>query len=427
MDKIRIKGGTKLQGTVKVSGAKNAALPLMTASLLTAEPLTLSNLPHLADITTMAALLMQHGVELSMDGCAPNGGVTGRVISLCAANIPNKVAPYDIVRKMRASVWVIGPLLARFGEARVSLPGGCAIGTRPIDMHLQAFKEMGATIQLEEGYVHASVEGRLKGAEIIFDKVSVGATANAMMAATLADGTTTIRNAAREPEVRDLAVCLIAMGAKIEGMGTDTLVIHGVESLHGAEHSIINDRIEAGTFAVAAAITQGNVLIEGAPVADMGAVLDKLSHTGVTITHEETGLRVNGTAGRAKSVDVITQPYPGFPTDMQAQFMALMAHTDGVSTITETIFENRFMHVSELLRMGADISTKSNTAVIKGSEHLAGAEVMATDLRASVSLIIAGLAASGHTIVNRVYHLDRGYERIEEKLAACGALIERIR
>lgn len=426
MDKIRVKGGGKLQGTVQISGAKNAALPLMAASLLTAEPLVFSNVPHLADIATMANLLAQHGVTLHIDGCASDGGSYGRVIELCAADIPNRTAPYDIVRKMRASVWVLGPLLARFGEAKVSLPGGCAIGTRPIDMHLYAMERLGATIKLEEGYLHAFAKGRLKGAEITFDKVSVGATINALMAATLAEGTTTVHNAAKEPEVTDLAHCLQKMGANIEGVGSDTLVIHGVEKLHGAQHSIIPDRIEAGTFAVAAAITGGDLKLKGVNIQHIDAVLEKLEKTGVEVSPIPGGVRVRRINGSIAPVDIITQPFPGFPTDMQAQLMALMTVADGASVITETIFENRFMHISELMRMGANINVQGNAAMIRGVPKLKGAQVMATDLRASVSLILAALVAEGETTISRVYHLDRGYERIEEKLAACGALIERV-
>lgn len=426
MDSIRVHGGVPLRGSIQISGAKNAALPLMTASLLTEDPLVLSNIPHLADIATMANLLNQHGVTLKVDGCEPEGGSFGRVLELCAADIPNKTAPYDIVRKMRASVWVLGPLLARFGEAIVSLPGGCAIGTRPIDMHLYAMEKLGATITLTEGYVHTKTNGRLKGAEITFDKVSVGATINTLMAATLAEGTTIIHNAAREPEVTDLAHCLQRMGAQIEGVGTDTLIIHGVERLHGAKHSIIADRIEAGTFAVAAVITGGDLQLLGIPHEHIEVILEKLQKTGAEITVTEQGVRVRKGEDAIKPVDIITQPFPGFPTDMQAQLMALMTIANGASVITETIFENRFMHISELMRMGANITVQGNSATIRGVPKLKGAQVMATDLRASVSLILAALVAEGETTISRVYHLDRGYERIEEKLAACGALIERV-
>lgn len=427
MDVIRVKGGVPLRGKVMISGAKNAALPLMTASLLTEEPLTLSNLPHLADISMMANLLGQHGVSVSIDGSAEQGGEHGRVITLCASDITSKTAPYDIVRKMRASVWVLGPLLARFGEAVVSLPGGCAIGTRPIDMHLYALERLGATISLEDGYIHASVKGRLRGGDIIFDKVSVGATVNALMAAALADGQTVIKNAAEEPEVCDLAECLNKMGANITGMGTDTLIIKGVEALHGTTHSIIPDRIEAGTFATAAVITKGDLELVGIKKQLLTTFFEKLQDTGASIIETQDGLRVKCDLASICSVDISTQPFPGFPTDMQAQFMALMTVAEDASLISETIFENRFMHVSELMRMGANISVKGRTALVRGVAALKGAQVMATDLRASVSLVLAGLVAEGETIIHRVYHIDRGYERIEEKLAACGAQIERVR
>jgi UDP-N-acetylglucosamine 1-carboxyvinyltransferase len=348
------------------------------------------------------------------------------MLSLQGDGINNLEAPYDIVRKMRASVLVLGPLLARFGEAKVSLPGGCAIGSRPIDLHLRALEQMGATIVLEEGYVHATVNGRLKGAEISFEKVSVGATENILMAATLAEGVTTLKNAAKEPEINDLAECLVKMGAKIEGIGSATLVIHGQKSLHGTEHRVISDRIEAGTYMVAAAITGGEVEVKDVRPEHMEATIEKLIQSGARVDKTQEGLLVRGIK-RPKSVDFTTHPYPSFPTDMQAQFMALMCVADGASVITETIFENRFMHVSELRRMGADITVDGHTAVVRGVPLLKGAEVMATDLRASVSLILAALVAEGQTIINRVYHLDRGYERIEEKLSACGASIERLK
>lgn len=427
MDTIRVIGGRPLKGTIKIGGAKNAALPLMAASLLTEGVLELSNLPHLMDITTMANLLVQHGVDFKIDGTSDSEGPIGRVVSLQASNITNLKAPYDIVRKMRASVLVLGPLLSRFGEANVSLPGGCAIGTRPINMHIKALEQMGADIVLEEGYVHAKVKGRLKGAEIQFDKVSVGATENVLMAATLAEGTTIISNAALEPEVVDLAHCLKAMGANIEGEGTDKITIRGVDALHGASYAVIADRIEAGSYMVAAAITDGELLLEGIDLDIMGATVQKLREAGVSIEEESRGIRVKRAGKTIKSVDATTQPYPGFATDMQAQLMALMVVADGTSMLHETIFENRFMHVPELARMGADITVEGHTAIIKGVKSLKGAKIMATDLRASVSLVIAALAAEGETFINRVYHIDRGYERIEEKLAACGALIERIK
>ncbi|MFO1242844.1 MAG: UDP-N-acetylglucosamine 1-carboxyvinyltransferase [Rickettsiales bacterium] len=429
MDKIRIRGGKTLKGRIRISGAKNAALPLMCASLLTKDALTLTNLPYLADIVTMARLLIQHGVTLSMtDGSkdfALDGKPRGRIVSLQADNIHNLTAPYEMVRTMRASVLVLGPLLARFGEAKVSLPGGCAIGTRPIDLHLKALEQMGAKIELTEGYVKASVEGRLKGEEIQFEKVSVGATENLLMAASLAEGKTVLRNAAREPEVVDLANCLIAMGAKIEGAGTDVVTITGVEALHGATHKVVADRIETGTYIACAAITNGEVDLVGADASLLPGVIEKFSEAGVLIEPYENGIRIHG-AKELYGVDAMTQPYPGFPTDMQAQFMALMTVARGASMVTETIFENRFMHVPELVRMGGNVNVHGASALIRGNPRLKGAEVMATDLRASVSLVIAALAAEGDTVIHRVYHLDRGYEAVEEKLAACGADIERI-
>jgi len=426
MDRIRIKGGRPLIGTIPISGAKNAALPLMAASLLTGETLTLSNLPHLVDITTMVQLLAELGVEISMNGTAGNGGHTGRALSLKAGEPENRTAPYDLVRRMRASVLVLGPLLARWGEARVSLPGGCAIGTRPVDLHLNAFKAMGAEIELEEGYITARAVDGLKGAHVLFPFVSVGATENALMAACLADGTTVIGNAAREPEIGDLAHCLVAMGAEIDGIGTGTLTVHGKPSLHGADYRVVADRIETGTYAVAAAITGGDVTLTGTDYELISSVADVLAKTGTTVERVADGIRVKRANGRLHGVDVMTEPFPGFPTDMQAQIMSLMAVSEGAAMITETIFENRFMHVPELCRMGADINVHGASAIVRGVKRLSGAQLMATDLRASVSLVLAGLAAKGETIVNRVYHLDRGYERIEEKLAACGAAIERL-
>lgn len=422
MDKIRIIGGVPLHGVIQISGAKNAALPLMTASLLTAETLTLSNVPYLADIVTMANLLAQHGVDISFASSANNAGKT---LALTAANINNLTAPYELVRTMRASVWVLGPLLARFGAAKVSLPGGCAIGARPIDMHLKALEQMGAKIELTEGYINAHTTGRLKGAEIIFDKISVGATVNILMAASLAEGVTTIQNAAREPEVCDLAHCLQAMGAQIEGIGTDRIVITGVEKLHGCNHSVIPDRIEAGSFAAATAITGGEVELLGARFGQMQAVIEKFADAGVVLQETDRGILVKA-CKKLHGIDIITQAYPGFPTDMQAQMMAMLTMADGASMITETIFENRYMHTPELMRMGAKIVVHGRAAMVRGVSELTGAEVMATDLRASLSLVIAALAAKGETIIHRVYHLDRGYERLEEKLSACGAKIERI-
>ena len=427
MDKICIRGGKPLRGVIPVGGAKNAALPLMTASLLTEETLTLSNLPHLADITTLANLLTQLGVSLHMNGHSGNGGHAGRVLSLTARDIASTVAPYDLVRKMRASVLVLGPLVARAGRARVSLPGGCAIGSRPVDLHLKGLQQLGATIELTEGYIEAAAPQGLTGAEVVFPLVSVGATENLLMAATLARGETVLSNAAREPEVVDLAHCLRAMGADIEGIGTDTLRIRGKERLHGAEHAVVPDRIETGTFAMAAAITGGDVELVGARGDLMTAALDALRGAGATITPTDRGIRVQRANGPLIGTDVMTEPFPGFPTDLQAQMMALLTTAEGASMITETIFENRFMHVPELRRMGANINLHGASAMVRGVRKLTGAPVMATDLRASVSLVLAGLVADGETVVNRVYHLDRGYERLEEKLAACGADIERVK
>ncbi len=418
MDRIKITGGNQLNGEIQIGGAKNAALPLMAASLLTPERLTLENLPGVADIYAMAALLSELGVDVQMDAEARSVGLDG-------GNVTETTAPYDIVRKMRASVLVLGPLLARFGKARVSLPGGCAIGTRPVDLHLTALGQMGAEITLTGGYIDAHVQGRFKGANILFPSVTVGGTENILMAAVLADGETVIANAAREPEVTDLALCLQAMGAEISGIGTDTLRIVGVSELGSAVHGILPDRIETGTYAIASAITGGDVVLKGAHMANNEAVFSVLKRAGVEIVDTEDGIRVTRKNGRIRGVDIMTEPFPGFPTDMQAQFMALLCMADGASMITESIFENRFMHVPELLRMGADINVHGSSVIVRGVEQLSGAPVMATDLRASVSLVLAGLAAESVTEVSRVYHLDRGYERIEEKLAACGAMIER--
>ena len=426
MDRICIQGGQPLSGTIQIGGAKNAALPLMAASLLTSETLCLSNLPHLADITTMVHLLSELGVEISMNGDAPNGGHIGRVFGLSAKEPEDKTAPYELVRRMRASVLVLGPLLARWGEAKVSLPGGCAIGTRPVDLHLEGFKALGAEIKLEEGYIRASAPNGLKGARVVFPSVSVGATENVLMAASLAEGETTIANAAREPEIADLAHCLQTMGAEIEGIGTDTLTVTGKSSLQGGDYQVIPDRIETGSYAVAAAITGGDITLTGTKLEFVDAVADVLVRAGAEVSETDDGVRITRTNGGIKGVDVMTEPYPGFPTDMQAQLMALLAVSEGASMITETIFENRFMHVPELCRMGADINVHGASAIVRGVEKLSGAELMATDLRASISLVLAALAADGETIVNRVYHLDRGYERVEDKLAACGADIERL-
>jgi UDP-N-acetylglucosamine 1-carboxyvinyltransferase len=427
MDRICIRGGAPLNGTITVGGAKNAALPLMTASLLTEETLTLSNIPHLADITTLVSLLMELGVAINLDGTAPNGGHAGRVLSLTAGKIASTTAPYDLVSKMRASILVLGPLVARMGKARVSLPGGCAIGTRPVDLHLKGLEQLGADIELREGYVEASAPHGLAGASIVFPFVSVGATENLLMAACLAKGETVLSNAAREPEIGDLARCLQAMGAQIEGIGTDTLRVQGVRELHGAHHEVIPDRIEAGTYAMAAAITGGDLELVGARLDMIEAAVNVLSHAGVSIAPTARGLRVQRTNAPLTGTDVMTEPFPGFPTDLQAQMMALMSTAEGASMITETIFENRFIHVPELRRLGCNINLHGSSALVRGVRKLTGAPVMATDLRASVSLVIAGLAAEGETVINRVYHLDRGYERLEEKLSACGARIARIK
>jgi UDP-N-acetylglucosamine 1-carboxyvinyltransferase len=418
MDRIRIVGGEPLSGEIPIGGAKNAALPLMAAGLLTDERLVLSRVPRLADIATMSDLLAQHGIAVEKTE------TEGRALSLGGA-ITHTEAPYDIVRKMRASILVLGPLLARCGEARVSLPGGCAIGTRPVDLHLKGLEQMGAVIELEAGYVVARSPGRLKGATIIFPMVSVGATENLLMAASLAEGQTVLRNAAREPEITDLCHCLTAMGARISGIGTGELVIEGVDRLHGAHHAIIPDRIETGTYACAVAIAGGDVLLRDARIDHLGAVTRVMEEAGIDVFETPGGVRVRRRNG-LHGADVMTEPYPGFPTDMQAQFMALMAVAEGASMITESIFENRFMHVSELTRMGARVNVHGASAIVRGVPHLAGAPVMATDLRASSSLILAGLAAKGETIVSRVYHLDRGYEDVEGKLSAVGARIERL-
>jgi len=425
MDKIRIRGGRPLEGKIRVGGAKNAALPLMTAALLTDETLTLTNLPRLVDIDTMAHLLVQHGVSVTLNG-AEHADEVGHVVELRAKRIACTTAPYDLVRKMRASVLVLGPLVARAGEARVSLPGGCAIGTRPVDLHLKGLERLGAIVTLRQGYIEAAAPKGLKGAEVVFPTVSVGATENLLMAASLAEGETVLVNAAREPEVVDLARCLAAMGAEIEGAGTDRVRIRGTKRLHGATHKVIPDRIETGTYMMAAAITGGAVELVGAEGESLAAVIRVLEGAGVKVTPTPRGLLIERRNGRIGGIDVMTEPFPGFPTDLQAQIMALMSTAEGAAMITETIFENRFMHVPELCRMGANINVHGASAMVRGVSKLAGAPVMATDLRASVSLVLAGLAAGGETVVNRVYHLDRGYERLEEKLAACGADIERL-
>ena len=425
MDRIRIAGGRRLKGTIPISGAKNAALPLMAAALLSEAPLTLTNVPNLADVVYMAEILRQLGVRVDwrMGQRAGEGGT----ITLHAPVRPQSLATYDTVRKMRASFLVLGPLLARVREATVSLPGGCAIGARPVDLHLKALAEMGAEIELAGGYVLARAPEGLKGAEIVFPKVSVGATENLLMAASLAKGTTILGNAAREPEIADLGRCLIAMGAKITGLGTSTIMIEGAPALGEATHPVLPDRIETGTYAIAAAIAGGEVALEGTSPELVGALVPLLRRAGAEVEPTRAGFTVARNGKRPTSADVMTEPFPGFPTDLQAQYMALMATAEGVSHIRETIFENRFMHVPELVRMGADIQVHGETAVVTGTSALKGAPVMATDLRASVSLVLAGLAAEGETVVNRVYHLDRGFERIEEKLGACGADIERLK
>ncbi|MGV1989310.1 UDP-N-acetylglucosamine 1-carboxyvinyltransferase [Agrobacterium sp. 22-221-1] len=428
MDRIRITGGNKLNGIIPISGAKNAALPLMIASLLTSDTLTLENVPHLADVEQLIRILGNHGVDISVNGRRESQGEAySRTVHFTCRTIVDTTAPYELVSKMRASFWVIGPLLAREGRARVSLPGGCAIGTRPVDLFIEGLEALGATMEIDGGYINATApKGGLIGTVYTFPKVSVGATHVMLMAASLARGTTVIHNAAREPEVVDLAQCLIAMGAKIEGAGTSTITIEGVTSLSGARHRVLPDRIETGTYAMAVAMTGGDVVLEGTRAALLDNALDTLRLAGATISETETGLRVVRNGNGIQPVDIVTEPFPGFPTDLQAQFMALMTRSQGVSHITETIFENRFMHVQELARLGAKISLSGQMARIEGVSRLKGAPVMATDLRASVSLVIAGLVAEGETMVSRVYHLDRGFERLEEKLTRCGALVERV-
>jgi UDP-N-acetylglucosamine 1-carboxyvinyltransferase len=424
MDRIIIKGGRPLNGKICISGAKNAALTLLPCALLTDEPLTLRNLPRLADVDSFGHLLNQLGVSTTVEGARADE--FGRVMTLRASNIASTVAPYDIVRKMRASILVLGPLLARAGEATVSLPGGCAIGMRPIDLHLKALEALGAENEITSGYVKATApKGGLVGGTISFPQVSVGATENALMAAVLAKGTTVIENAAREPEITDLAKCLIAMGASIEGLRTDTLTVHGKSKLHGATYAVMADRIEAGSYACAALITGGSLELVGARKETMPSILSSLAEAGGIIEDVAGGIKVSSDGG-LKPLTLSTAPYPAFPTDMQAQFMSMLALAQGTSLLTETIFENRYMHVPELSRMGADIEVRGRAAIVRGVEKLHGAQVMATDLRASMSLILAGLAAEGETEVGRVYHLDRGYERLEEKLQAVGAEIERV-
>ncbi len=426
MDRIRVVGGNQLNGEIPISGAKNAALPLMIASLLTKETLNLRNVPDLADVRQLKKILANHGAVI--DSLEPNEHSPNAGLSFSTPAITDTCAPYDLVSTMRASFWVIGPLLAREHEARVSLPGGCAIGSRPVDFFLDGLKALGASIQIEEGYAVAKApKGGLIGGKLRFPKVSVGATHVIMMAATLAKGTTIIENAAQEPEIGNVARCLVAMGAKISGIDSSRLVIEGVKELHGAEFEVLPDRIETGTFAMAVAMTGGNVLLRNARPENLRAALEILELTGTKITEEERGLRVVSDGSRPTPISVETDPFPGFPTDLQAQFMTLMTRAQGVAKIKETVFENRFMHVAELIRFGAKIEIEGQVATVTGVANLNGAQVMATDLRASVSLIIAGLVAKGETIVSRVYHLDRGFERLEEKLGACGAIIERLK
>lgn len=427
MDKIKITGGKCLEGKIYISGAKNAALPLICASLLTDETVTLTNMPMLSDIKAMNALLEQLGTKIDeFDDFADNH--PSKTYSYRTKEATSLTAPYDYVRKMRASYYVLGPLLARYGKCELSLPGGCAIGARPMDIHLSSLEQMGASIEIKNGYIHAKVDKRLKGAHIIFPMVSVGATCNVLMAATLAEGRTVLENAAKEPEIGDLANLLNAMGAKIEGIGTAVLTIDGVDKLHGAKHKVIPDRIEAGSYAVAAAITRGKIELVNALPSTLKRPMQVLRDMGVRVTENENSILVDAKGCTLVGKDIMTEPFPGFPTDLQAQFLALMLTAEGASMITETIFENRFMHVPELLRMGANINVHGHaSAIVRGVKKLSGAPVMATDLRASFALILAGLVAEGKTIVNRVYHLDRGYEKLEEKLRGVGAQIERIK
>jgi UDP-N-acetylglucosamine 1-carboxyvinyltransferase len=427
MDRIKIVGGRPLHGSIPISGAKNAALPLMIASLLTDQTLILQNVPRLADVNLLQRILVNHGVDVMLGGKRPGDApYDGQTLHISAARIVDTTAPYELVSKMRASFWVLGPLLARMGQAKVSLPGGCAIGTRPVDFLIMALERLGAKIEIDAGYVLAYAPNGLRGGEIVFPKVTVGGTHTALMAASLASGTTVIDNAAREPEIVDVADCLNKMGARISGAGNSRIVIEGVAKLNGATHSVLPDRIETGTYAMAVTMTGGDVMLEGARPELLQAGLDILAQAGATISATNKGIRVARNGASIAPVEVTTAPFPGFPTDLQAQLIALMTRAKGTSRITETIFENRFMHVQELVRFGAHIHLDGETATIEGVDRLKGAPVMATDLRASVSLVIAALAAEGETNVNRVYHLDRGFERIEDKLAACGASIERI-
>ncbi len=427
MDRIRITGGNRLNGAIPISGAKNAALPLMIASLLTDDTVTLDNVPRLSDVSNLSRILSNHGVDRTVPGKRIGQTVeTGQTLSLCARTIVDTCAPYELVSTMRASFWVIAPLVARTGQAKVSLPGGCAIGTRPVDLLLMALEKLGVTIQIEAGYAIATAPDGLTGGHIHFPKVTVGGTHTALMAAVLARGTTVIENAAREPEVVDLAHFLIKMGAKIQGAGTSTITIEGVSSLRGARHSVVPDRIETGTYAMAVAMTGGDVLLEGAQASDLQAALTVLEQAGVDVIKENAGVRIRRNGHGLMPVDVTTEPFPGFPTDLQAQLMGLMSMAKGTSRIRETIFENRFMHVQELARLGAKVRLDGDTAYVDGVDKLTGAPVMATDLRASVSLVIGALAAEGETMINRVYHLDRGFEALEAKLGRCGAQVERV-
>jgi UDP-N-acetylglucosamine 1-carboxyvinyltransferase len=428
MDRIQIRGGAPLHGVIPISGAKNAALPLMISSLLTDETLELTNVPRLADIASLLRILGNHGVDHAIAGKRPGQTTeTGQTLRLTARTIIDTCAPYELVSTMRASFWVVAPLVARLGEARVSLPGGCAIGTRPVDLLIMALEKLGAAIEIDSGYVVAQAPKGLRGAEIAFPKVTVGGTHVALMAATLAQGTTTIENAAREPEVVDVADCLTKMGARISGAGSSRIVVEGVSRLTGASHEVLPDRIETGTYAMAAAMTGGDVLLQNTRPDLLQAALDALGQAGAEVTATNEGVRIRRNGAGIAPVDVTTDPFPGFPTDLQAQFMALMTRARGTSRIRETIFENRFMHVQELARLGARIRLDGDAAYVEGVEHLKGAPVMATDLRASVSLVIAALAAEGETTINRVYHLDRGFEALEAKLSRCGADIARIR
>ena len=427
MDRIRIVGGRPLSGAIPISGAKNATLPLMIASMLTDQTVILDNVPRLADVSLLQRILSNHGVDMMVPGKRPGESQqNGHTLHIVASRIVDTTAPYDLVSKMRASFWVIAPLVARMGEAKVSMPGGCAIGTRPVDLLLMAMEKLGAKIEIDGGYVIARAKDGLKGGEIKFPKVTVSGTHTALMAAVLARGTTVIDNAAREPEIGDVADCLNKMGARISGIGTSRLIVEGVTRLGGARHSVLPDRIETGTYAMAVAMTGGDVLLEGARPELLETALDVIAQTGAEVTATNDGIRIKRNGVGIGPIEVTTQPFPGFPTDLQAQLMALMTRAKGTSRITETIFENRFMHVQELARLGARISLDGETATIEGVDRLRGAPVMATDLRASVSLVIAALAAEGETMVNRVYHLDRGFERLEDKLARCGAAIERV-